>query len=123
VSSDAVRRVHSRADPAMEAARDRIERRAEGRHLLASRPALAREAGVGRPDLPGASDYGLVDVNHASAAALTRLPGITQQLADRIVGQRAQVGGFTSAEDLGVLLDLSPDIVDGMRDMAIFPPG
>ena len=81
------------------------------------------EIGVGRPDLPGASDYSLVDVNHASAAALTRLPGITHQLADRIVGQRAQVGGFTSAEDLGVLLDLSPGIVDGLRDMAIFPPG
>jgi DNA uptake protein ComE-like DNA-binding protein len=107
----------------MEAAQDRIDRRAEGRHLLASRPALAREVGVGRPDLSGANDYGLVDVNHASAAALTRPPGITQQLADRIVGQRAQVGGFTSADDLGVLLDLSPDIVDGMRDMAIFPPG
>lgn len=123
VSGDAVRRIHRGRDPAMEAAQDRIDRRAEGRHLLASRPALAREIGVGRPDLPGGSDYGLVDVNHASAAALTRLPGITQQLADRIVGQRAQVGGFTSAEDLGVLLDLSPDIVDGLRDMAIFPPG
>jgi DNA uptake protein ComE-like DNA-binding protein len=72
---------------------------------------------------PRGSDYGLVDVNHASAAALTRLPGITQQLAGRIVGQRAQVGGFTSAGDLGVLLDLSPDIVDGLRDTAIFPPG
>src|SRR5262245_1807960 len=123
VSGDAVRRIHRGHDPVMEAAQDRIDRRAEGRHLLASRPALAREVGVGRPDLPGASDYGLVDVNHASAAALTRLPGIAQQLADRIVGQRAQVGGFTSAEDLGVLLDLSPDIVDGLRGMAIFPPG
>jgi Helix-hairpin-helix motif len=107
VSGNAIRRIHRGHDPAMEAAQDRIDRRAEGRHLLASRPALAREIGVGRPDLPGASDYGLVDVNHASAAALARLPGITQQLADRIVGQRAQVGGFTSAEDLGVLLDLS----------------
>jgi hypothetical protein len=28
-----------------------------------------------------------------------------------------------SAEDLGGLLDLSPDIVDGLRDMAIFLPG
>jgi DNA uptake protein ComE-like DNA-binding protein len=107
----------------MEAAEDRIELRAEGRHLLASRPALAREVGVGRPDLPGASNYGLVDVNHASAAALSRLPGISRQLAARIVNQRDQVGGFTSAEELGVLLDLSPGIVDGLQDMAIFPPG
>jgi DNA uptake protein ComE-like DNA-binding protein len=107
----------------MEAAQARIERRAEGRHLLASPPALAREVGVGRPDIPGSNDYGLVDVNHASAAALTRLPGITQDLANRIVSQRVQAGGFTSAEDLGVLLDLSPAMVDGLRDMAIFVPG
>jgi hypothetical protein len=123
VSGDAVRRIHGRADPAVEAAEDRIERRAEGRDLLASRPALAREIGVGRPDLPGASDYGLIDVNHASAAALTRLPGITGDLAGRIVSQRAQAGGFTSAEDLGMLLDLPPATVDGLRDMAVFPPG
>jgi DNA uptake protein ComE-like DNA-binding protein len=48
---------------------------------------------------------------------------ITPDLADRIVSQRAQVGGFNSAEDLGVLLDLSPDSVDELRDMAIFLPG
>lgn len=123
VSNDAVRRIHGNEDPALQAAEARIERRAEGRHLLASQPALAREVGVGRPDIPGADDYGLVDVNHASAAALTRLPGITEDLAGRIVGQRAQAGGFSSAEDLGVLLDLPPATVDGLRDMAIFLPG
>jgi len=123
VSGDAARRIRHRADPALEAAQDRIERRAEGRHLLASKPVLAREVGVGRPDQPGASDYGLVDVNHASAAALTRLPGITEDLARRIVSERSQLGGFTSAEDLGVLLDLPPATVDGLRDMAVFPSG
>jgi DNA uptake protein ComE-like DNA-binding protein len=54
---------------------------------------------------------------------VTRLPGITQQLAERIVSQRAQVGSFTSAEDLGVLLDLSPDIVDGLPDLRSSRPG
>jgi len=28
---------------------------------------------------------------------------------------------LTSAEDLGVLPGLSPDIADGLRDLAIFP--
>ncbi len=93
-------------DPALEAAQTRIERRAEGRHLLASKPALAREVGIGRPDIPGADDYGLVDVNHCPATALTRLPGISGDLAARIVRQREQAGGFSSAEDLGVLVDL-----------------
>ena len=121
VSNDAVRRIRGTEDPAVEAAETRIERRAAGRHLLASKPALAREVGVGRPDIPGADDYGLVDVNHCPAAALTRLPGIGTDLADRIVHEREQAGGFSSVEDLGVLLDLPPATVDQIRDTAIFP--
>jgi len=120
VSNDAVHRIRGSEDPAVEAAETRIERRAAGRHLLATRPALAREVGVGRPDIPGADDYGLVDVNHCPAAALIRLPGIGAGLADRIVSEREQAGGFSSVEDLGVLLDLPPATVDQIRDTAIF---
>ena len=120
VSNDAVRRIRDSEDPAVEAAETRIERRAAGRHMLASRPALAREVGVGRPDIPGADDYGLVDVNHCPAAALIRLPGIGAGLAGRIVSEREQAGGFSSVEDLGVLLDLPPATVDQIRDTAIF---
>ena len=120
ISNDAVRRIQGSEDPALEAAETRIERRAEGRHLLASKPALAREVGVGRPDIPGADDYGLVDVNHCPAVALTRLPGISNDLAARIVREREQAGGFSSVEDLGVLLDLPPATVDEIRDTAVF---
>ncbi len=120
VSGDAVRRIHGGDDPEVEAAQARIERRADGRRLLDSQPALARELGVGRPDVPGADDFGLVDVNHVPAGTLTRLPGITVELAARIVARRAEAGGFSSAEDLGVLLDLPPATVDGLRDMAVF---
>jgi DNA uptake protein ComE-like DNA-binding protein len=120
VSNDAVRRIQARTDPALDAARVRIERRAEGRHLAATQPALAREVGVGRPDLAGANDYGLVDVNHAPAAAIAKLPGMTDELARRTVDARIQAGGFSSVEDLGMVLNLSPDSVDQMRDMAIF---
>ncbi len=123
ISNDAVRRIHGSEDPRLEAAETRIERRAAGRHLLASKPALAREVGIGRPDIPGADDYGLVDVNHCPATALTRLPGITEELAARIVSERAQAGGFSSVEDLGVLLDLPPSTVDGLRDTAVFLKG
>ena len=52
VSNDAVRRIQGSEDPAIEAAETRIERRAAGRRLLASKPALAHEVGVGRPDIP-----------------------------------------------------------------------
>jgi hypothetical protein len=122
VSGDAVRRIQSGADPVLEAARARIDLRAEGRHLLATQPALAKEAGVGRPDIPGARDCGLVDVNHASAAALAKLPGMTDDLARRTVDERPKAGGFSSVEDLGLLLDLPPATIDQMRDAAIFLP-
>lgn len=120
ISNTAVRRIAGRNDPAVTAARERMERRAEGRRLAASQPALAKELGIGRPDVPGSDDYGLVDVNHASEQALARLPGVTESLAARIVDARTQSGGFSSAEDLGLLLDLPPSAVDQIRDMVIF---
>jgi DNA uptake protein ComE-like DNA-binding protein len=122
VSTAAVKRMRSSQDPALVAARDRITLRSEGRHLLATQPELAREVGVGRPDVPGSNDYGLIDVNHCSVAALVRLPGITDDMAKRIVDNRAGAGGFSSVEDVGMLLDLPPSTIDQMRDMALFVP-
>jgi len=122
IGDDAVRRIRGRTDPALDAARMRIERRAEGRKLLAKQPVLAKEIGLGRPDIPGADDYGLVDVNHASPEALARMPGITDQMAQHIVRERAQAGGFSSVEDLGLVLDLAPGIIEQVRDTAIFIP-
>jgi DNA uptake protein ComE-like DNA-binding protein len=72
--------------------------------------------------VPGADDYGLVDVNHTSADGLTGLPGVSTDLAQRIATERTQCGGFSSVEDLGMLLDLPPAEVDTMRDIAIFIP-
>jgi len=122
ISGDAARRIGARTDPALDAARTRIERRALGRRLLATQPALAKEIGLGRPDKPGADDYGLIDVNHASRSAIATLPGVTDGVARGIVQKRAEVGGFSSAEDLGLVLDLPPATVDEMRDVAIFIP-
>jgi DNA uptake protein ComE-like DNA-binding protein len=63
-----------------------------------------------------------VDVNHASRSALADLPGITDAVAPDIIERRAQAGGFSSVEDLGLVLDLPPGMVDQMRDTAIFIP-
>jgi Helix-hairpin-helix motif len=120
ISGDAVRRIYGPGDPLLEAGKTRIARRAEGRRLLATQPALAKEIGLGRPDLPGSDDYGLVDVNHCSEAGLERLPGVDRTLAKQIVEQRTQCGQFSSVEDLGELLNLPPDQVDNMRDMSLF---
>jgi Helix-hairpin-helix motif len=120
ISGDAVRRIYGTGDPLLEAAKTRIARRAEGRRLLATQPALAKEIGLGRPDVPGSDDYGLVDVNHCAETGLARLPGVDSALAKHIVAQRAQCGQFSSVEDLGELLNLPPDLVDNIRDFTVF---
>ena len=122
ISNEAARRINSRNDPVVEAAAARIELRAEGKHLLATQPAIAREVGVGRPDVAGARDYGLIDVNHCPATVLTGLPGITNELARQIVDGRDQAGGYSSVEDLGMLLALPPATVDLLRDLTVFTP-
>lgn len=122
ISNDAVRRIADRNDPVVEAAQARIDLRAEGKHLLATQPAIAREVGVGRPDVPGARDYGLIDANHCPASTLTKLPGITNELAQQIVDGRDRAGGYSSVEDLGMLLNLPPATVDVLRDLTVFTP-
>ena len=125
ISKDATRRIQqvrrlSDGTPVLIAARERIKEREEGRRLAAKDPVLAREVGVGRPDLPGTQDFGLVDVNHAAPGALCKLPGITPQIAEYIEQTRQSVGHFTSAEDLCVTLNLPPDLIDNLREHAVF---
>ena len=120
IRKDAARRIELPPDTRLESARTRISRRAEGRRLAERDPLLAREAGIGRPDLPGADDFGLVDVNHAPPAALSRLPGITPEIAALIEQTRNDVGNFTSAEDLCVTLDLPAALTRDLKEHAIF---
>lgn len=47
---------------------------------------------------------------------------MTAEFAKRAADERSQAGGFSSVEDLGMLLGLPPGTVDEMRDMAIFIP-
>jgi DNA uptake protein ComE-like DNA-binding protein len=86
-------------------------------------PELAVELGIGRPDLERSfDDGGVVDVNHAPAAALRTIPGLTQEDVRRIVRVRGEVGGFTSAEELGLLADLPPRLTPVLRKHAVFLP-
>ena|SRR6202035_2007447 len=107
---------------ASEEARARISDRQRALALARDNPALAQEMGIGRPDKGGAADAGLVDVNNASVAALERLPGIDDQLATRIAESRAQVGGFSSLEDLGAALNLDGDLVEKLRGRVVCLP-
>ncbi len=49
-----------------------------------------------------------LDPNHASAAELALVPGITQTLAKRIVAQRNRLGGFSRVEDLRAVKGIGP---------------
>jgi len=100
----------------------RLEERREAQRMALEEPALAVELGIGRPDRPGARHAGVVDVNNAGVGALLELPGIDDGLATRIVELRAEVNGFSSVDDLGVLLDLDGHAVERLRDRVVFLP-
>lgn len=116
-----VRRMDSVVD-AVSAARGRLQTRREALELVQREPEVAREAGVGRPDLPGAMDAGLVDVNHVPRQALERLPGIDPVLALRIVEVREELDGFSSLADFGMTLDLEGHEVERLRELVVFLP-
>ncbi len=107
---------------ALESAQSKLAERDQARRLVRERPALALEMGIGRPDLAGAHDAGLIDVNHVNRSALTKLPGIDPGLAEKIIDARQRVNGFASVEDLGATLDLDGDLIEGLRDRAVFVP-
>jgi DNA uptake protein ComE-like DNA-binding protein len=96
--------------------------REEARAVVTRDPALARELGIGRPDLRrDYDDGGLVDVNHAPAAVLAALPGMTPELAAKAVELRGTRGGFVSADDLSLALGMPPDWVTALADMTVYP--
>lgn len=103
-----------------EAGAGRRRAREMGHDLVREDPALARELGVGRPDLPHARHCDLVDLNHASAEAVAALPGVDADLARRIVEVREEIDGFSSLEDLGTVLDLPARLVERLRGRAVF---
>jgi DNA uptake protein ComE-like DNA-binding protein len=108
-------------DHAIEVARYRRQLREQARALLAEDPGLATELCIGRPDLPRAyDDGGLIDVNHVPAPTLALLPGMTDEIVQRVIRMRTEQGGFVSAEELGIDADLSPDLVQRLSEYAIF---
>lgn len=109
-------------DEALVGAEQRLNDRERARTLARDRPAVAKELGVGRPDIPGAQAAGLVDVNNAPARVLATLPGVDDSLAARIVSTREEVHGFSSVDDLGLALNLDGDVVEDLRSRVVFLP-
>ena len=59
---------------------------------------------------------GVVDLNRADAEDLVRLHGIGPVLAERILGFREELGGFSSVEDLLDVRGIGEVTLDGIRD-------
>ncbi len=116
------RRMGSSLGAAQAAGEQRLQERSEARRIARENPALAQEMGIGRPDVPGAAHGGLVDVNNASVTALLTLPRVDGDLATRIVEVRSEVNGFSSLEDMGAAADLPGDVVEALRERAVFLP-
>jgi Helix-hairpin-helix motif len=104
-------------------AEDRALEREEARRLAREDPARALEMGVGRPDREGFSG-GVVDLNNAPASVIEELPGVSREVAERIVSAREELGGFSSLEDLAHVLELPVGLVDRIRaEVVLLPRG
>jgi Helix-hairpin-helix motif len=101
----------------------RVRQRHEALAILQRDPELAAELFIGRPDLPRYfEDGGLIDANHVPAQFLAAMPGIDQALAEKIVSTRAEIGGFSSIADLEVTLNVSPSVINQIKDHLVFVP-
>ncbi|MEZ0069660.1 hypothetical protein ABIA32_005707 [Streptacidiphilus sp. MAP12-20] len=115
------RLVGSQRDPAVEDALARRRRRAEAQRLAERDPGLARELRIGRPDLPRRyDDGGLADVNHVPVPVLAGLPGVTPDMAQRIVEARGEHGGFSSVAELEVYADVPGHLAEELSERVVF---
>lgn len=117
-----MRMLDSSFESARETAEDRLSERARAQQLARQRPELALEMGIGRPDVPDAHHSGVIDLNNAGRTALTRLPGVDNELATEMLETREQIDGFSSVDDLGAQLDLDGNLVEDLRDRVVCLP-
>lgn len=73
------------------------------------------------PAAPAPAPVGPVDLNHATAAELERLPGIGPALAARIVADREANGPFRSVDDLDRVRGIGPATVERLRPFVVAP--
>lgn len=111
------------SDTTLEAAERRLSAQRFARRLIRDQPDEARQLGVGRPDLLGSFNAGLVDLNSAPAFVIESVSGIDAQTAARIVQARKKIEGqFESLGDMDLVVDLPEEILAKLRDVAVFVP-
>lgn len=118
------RTLRERQAAALEAHREQEAVRERAKRIVAEDPQLAAELEIGRVDKRARKfpDGGLVDVNNVDAEALAKATALPGETVDKIVEMRDQVGGFDSAADVAVTLDLPPTLLDAVEDRLVFLP-
>ena len=102
-------------------ARRRRGLRAHASAFARDDPQTALEMHIGRPDLPRTfDDGGLVDINHAPASVIATIPGITPEMAERIVRLREDLQTFTSAEEVSAMADLPPHLTPTLAEHTVY---
>jgi hypothetical protein len=110
------------ADPALTAALDARERRANARQIATRDPLLARDLKIGRPDLPHTfDDGGLVDLNSAPPHLIAEICDLPQTTADDIVAARPP-GGFLVVDDVFSQAEIPIAAWDIIRDRTVAIP-
>ncbi|WP_198166917.1 ComEA family DNA-binding protein [Microbispora sp. ATCC PTA-5024] len=108
---------------AVKLARRHRQMRTRARAIADRDPDLARELGIGRPDLIRSyDDGGLIDINHAPAEAISRIPGLPAEHLKRIMDVRDMVGAFSSAEDLAITADLPAELTALLKEYTTYLP-
>ncbi|GAA1693017.1 hypothetical protein GCM10009830_45980 [Glycomyces endophyticus] len=97
--------------------------REDARRLAEGDPLLAKRTGVGRPDLERRlDDGGLVDLNHAPAEVLRKLPGFNAALAEQVRERVEREGPFQSIDEVILEVGVSPGFERHLREYAVLIP-
>lgn len=91
--------------------------------LVAAHPGARPASGAGTPGPPSATGAGLIDINGASVAELTKLPGIGKSKAQAIVDHRASNGPFGSVEDLTKVRGIGRKTMEALAPLAVAGSG
>src|SRR4051794_16677993 len=109
------------ADPAVARALAARRRRDEARKMWQDDPVLAREVGIGRPDLNrGFDDGGLGGLNSAPAVVIAQGAGIESVYAEAVVAARTARGGtYFNLGEVFVDVDLPSHVQSALTDRAV----
>lgn len=96
--------------------------------FVAEAPPAQAAPAVRAPSAPGprskkdATLAGPIDINHAGATELQKLPGIKAKMAQRILDERTLRGPFRTVDDLRRVSGIGPKILAKLRPYVVVAP-